>query len=72
MRGPYSGIPPFYHNPLYAAQQLNLSFSYANGPVVNASDPDTWTAPALTAAEESDVVLYFGGTDTTVASEDLD
>ncbi|KAK3488441.1 glycoside hydrolase [Neurospora crassa] len=72
MRGPYSGIPPFYHNPLYAAQQLNLSFSYASGPVVNASDPDTWTAPALAAAEEADVVLYFGGTDTTVASEDLD
>ncbi|KAJ4417107.1 hypothetical protein N0V85_001989 [Neurospora sp. IMI 360204] len=72
MRGPYSGIPPFYHNPVYAAQQLNLSFSYANGPVMNGSDPDTWTAPALAAAEKADVVLYFGGTDTTVAAEDLD
>lgn len=72
MRGPYSGLPPFYHNPLYAAQQLNISLSYANGPVVNTTDPDTWTAPALAAAEEADVILYFGGTDTTVASEDLD
>lgn len=72
MRGPYSGIPPFYHNPLYAAQQLNLSLSYANGPVMNGSDPDTWTATALAAADKADLVLYFGGTDTTVAAEDLD
>ncbi|KAK3395464.1 glycoside hydrolase [Sordaria brevicollis] len=72
MRGPYSGVPPYYHNPLYAAQQLNHSFSYVRGPVVNASDPDTWTAPALEAVEEADVILYFGGTDTTVAAEDLD
>ncbi|KAK3954320.1 glycoside hydrolase superfamily [Pseudoneurospora amorphoporcata] len=72
IRGPYSGLPPFYHNPLYAAQQLKLSFYYANGPVVNATDLDTWTAAAMKAAEGADVVLYFGGTDTTVASEDLD
>ena len=72
MRGPYSGIPPYYHNPLYAAQQLNLSLHYAYGPMLNLTDADTWTAPALQAAESADIILYFGGTDTTVASEDLD
>lgn len=72
IRGPYSGLPPFYHNPMYAVRQLKHSFYYANGPVVNSTDADTWTAAAMLAAESADVVLYFGGTDTTVASEDLD
>jgi hypothetical protein len=73
MLGGYSGIPPYYHSPVYAAGQLNLTYKYASGPVAPASTArDTWTADALSAANKSDVILYFGGLDQSVASEDKD
>ncbi|AEO70559.1 glycoside hydrolase family 3 protein [Thermothielavioides terrestris NRRL 8126] len=73
MLGGYSGIPPYYHSPVYAAGQLNLTYKYASGPVAPASAArDTWTADALSAANKSDVILYFGGLDQSVASEDKD
>lgn len=68
-----SGVPPYYHNPVYAAQQLGLTYHYASGPVAqNSSSTDTWTAAALDAASKSDVILYFGGNDLTIESEDKD
>ncbi|KAK3309888.1 glycoside hydrolase superfamily [Chaetomium strumarium] len=74
MLGGYSGIPPYLHSPVYAASQLNLTYRYASGPVApsNNATKDTWTAPALAAANESDIILYFGGTDQTIAAEDKD
>ncbi|KAK3694495.1 glycoside hydrolase superfamily [Podospora appendiculata] len=75
MRGGYSGIPPYYHTPEYAAQQLNLTYYTANGPVeenTTTTATETWTANALAAAAKADVILYFGGTDQTVSSEDKD
>lgn len=73
MLGGYSGIPPYYHNPVYAAQQLGLTYHYAPGPVAqNSSATDTWTAAALDAASKSDIILYFGGNDLTIESEDKD
>jgi beta-D-xylosidase 4 len=73
MLGPYSGVPPYYHSPVYAAEKLGLKVNYASGPVnQSASDKDTWTADALAAAKASDIILYFGGTDMSVESEDLD
>ncbi|KAH8905815.1 glycoside hydrolase family 3 protein [Coniochaeta sp. PMI_546] len=73
MLGGYSGIPPYYHNPVYAAQQLNLNYHYAPGPVAQTNtSTDTWTAAALDAASKSDVILYFGGNDLTIESEDKD
>lgn len=73
MLGGYSGIPPYYHNPLVAAKTLGLETFYAPGPVAeNSSVPDNWTAPALAAAKKADVVLYFGGNDLTVERESLD
>ncbi|KAK4156175.1 putative exo-1,4-beta-xylosidase bxlB [Chaetomidium leptoderma] len=74
MLGGYSGLPPYLHGPVYAADQLNLTYHYASGPVSPAANTtkDTWTAAALEAANKSDIILYFGGTDTSIASEDLD
>ncbi|KAH6619325.1 glycoside hydrolase family 3 protein [Chaetomium sp. MPI-SDFR-AT-0129] len=71
--GGYSGTPPYIHNPIYAAKQLNLTYKYADGPLAEtADDEDTWTEDALAAADEADVILYFGGTDTSIAAESLD
>ncbi|KAK0667323.1 family 3 putative glycoside hydrolase [Cercophora samala] len=74
MLGGYSGTPPYYANPVYAATQLNLSFHYAPGPVNQSSPPpnDTWTSPALSAASKSDIIIYLGGTDLSIAAEDRD
>ncbi|KAK3905771.1 family 3 putative glycoside hydrolase [Staphylotrichum tortipilum] len=73
MLGGYSGIPPYLSSPVDAARSLNLTFTSAAGPVSPTNiTANTWTAPALTAARQADVILYFGGTDTTVASEDKD
>ncbi|KAK4240451.1 putative exo-1,4-beta-xylosidase bxlB [Achaetomium macrosporum] len=71
--GGYSGIPPYLHSPVYAASQRNLTYYYAQGPVApsNATE-DTWTAPALAAANKSDIIVYFGGTDQSIAAEDRD
>jgi beta-D-xylosidase 4 len=69
----YSGYPPYLLSPVLAATQLNLTYLYAPGPVSPSnSTQDTWTAAALSAANKSDVILYFGGTDTSLASEDKD
>lgn len=73
MLGGYSGYPPYLHSPVYAASQLNLTYLFATGPVAPANTTqDTWTAAAIAAANQADIILYFGGTDTTIASEDKD
>lgn len=71
--GGYSGIPPYLHSPVHAAGQLNLTYHFAPGPVAPPNTTqDTWTAAALAAASKSDVILYFGGTDLSIAAEDKD
>ncbi|KAI1657718.1 glycoside hydrolase family 3 protein [Daldinia decipiens] len=73
MLGGYSGLPSYLHGPLQAAQQLGLHAVNATGPInQNASDPDTWTGAALEAANNSDIVIYFGGNDNTIEAEGLD
>ena len=73
MLGGYSGYPPYLHSPVSAASQLNLTYYYASGPVAPGNiTTDTWTVEALTAAAKSDIILYFGGSDTSLASEDKD
>lgn len=73
MLGGYSGIPPYFHNPVYAAQQLGITYRYASGPVAqNNTAKDTWTANAIDAASKSDIILYFGGNDQSIESEDRD
>ncbi|KAI1811843.1 glycoside hydrolase family 3 protein [Poronia punctata] len=73
MLGGYSGIPPFYHSPADAAKTLGIKAFTAGGPVnQSTSARDTWTDNALDAAEDADVIVFFGGTDMSVGSEDLD
>ncbi|KAK3330009.1 glycoside hydrolase superfamily [Apodospora peruviana] len=74
MLGGYSGTPPYFHTPEYALRQLNVTYFLATGgPVAqNGSVTDTWTTNALSAASKADIILYFGGTDLSIASEDRD
>ncbi|CAK7231046.1 hypothetical protein SCUCBS95973_007780 [Sporothrix curviconia] len=78
MLGGYSGTPPFYHNPAAAAAARHWStvvFGRAAGAPVSdlpRGTPDRWTKPALAAARQADVILYFGGTDLSIAAEDRD
>jgi len=68
MLGNYYGRPPVYHTPFYAAQQLGLQVIMTDGPV---NKTDNFSA-ALAAAKLSDIILYFGGIDTSIESEDRD
>ena len=73
MLGGYSGTPPYYHNAVFAAKQRNLTYYYAYSPSSpNETVADTWSAPAMTAAQSADVVLFLGGVDTATESEDHD
>ncbi|EAQ93078.1 hypothetical protein CHGG_01313 [Chaetomium globosum CBS 148.51] len=73
--GGYSGFPPYIHSPVDAAEKLNLTYHYASGPLaenITQAAIDDWVAKALEPAKKSNVILYFGGTDTSIAAEDLD
>ncbi|EME48739.1 glycoside hydrolase family 3 protein [Dothistroma septosporum NZE10] len=72
MLGNYDGIPPFFHSPLYAAQQTGATVNFATGPG-GQGDPTTdhWL-PVWAAANKSDVIIYAGGIDNSVESEGMD
>ncbi|KAK5174027.1 uncharacterized protein LTR77_001107 [Saxophila tyrrhenica] len=72
MQGGYSGPPPYFHSPLYAADQLGINYIYATGPINETATHGNWTADAIAAAKKADVVLYFGGIDWSVEAEALD
>lgn len=72
MLGGYSGIPPYLHAPAVAAQQLNMTYYTAGGPVLQqAATNSSLVAEAVAAANKADLVFYFGGTDTSVAAEGI-
>ena len=68
MLGNYFGKPPYYITPLSAAQSAGFKVNYADAP---ASGTGNYSA-AVEAARKSDIVLYFGGIDTTFEAEDKD
>lgn len=68
MLGNYHGRPPFYRTPLWAAQELGLRVNYANASVSSTGN----NSAVLDAARQSDVVLFFGGIDTSIETEDRD
>jgi beta-D-xylosidase 4 len=70
MQGIYFGTPPYLISAL-AAFQNKSTVQYAFGTQVNTSDTSNFTA-AITAAQNSDYVVYVGGIDTTVESEGHD
>ncbi|KAH6661686.1 glycoside hydrolase superfamily [Halenospora varia] len=73
LQGGYSGKAPYLRTPSYAAQQMGLTPNVAPGPILETtSAQDNWTANALAAASKSDVILYFGGLDTSAAAEGVD
>ena len=73
MLGGYAGPPPYFHGPWFAAEALGKSTFVAGGPIApDGSREDIWTTPALEAAEQADIVIYFGGNDMSVESEDKD
>lgn len=50
-----------------------LSDLLRNGPIgQSSSDNDTWTTTALAAAQQADIIIYCGGTDNSIAAEELD
>lgn len=69
--GSYFGVPPFYHGPLYAAQQLGLKTFYAPGPSSSNSTTGNWTAQ-INAAKNADIVMFFGGIDIDTSRELVD
>jgi len=72
LRGGYSGKAPYLRTPVFAAQQMGLTPHVTSGPVQQSVSQDNWTVNALAAASKSDIILYFGGLDTSVAGEGLD
>jgi beta-D-xylosidase 4 len=60
MQGNYEGPPPYFHGPLWAAEQIS-DVRYARGPG-GQGDPTTngWLN-VWAAANESDVIVYAGG-----------
>jgi xylan 1,4-beta-xylosidase len=71
--GGYAGPAPYYSTPAWVAQSLHVQAFVADGPVApGQSTNDTWTAAALEAARKADYVLYFGGNDLSIESEDRD
>ncbi|KAI0392078.1 beta-xylosidase [Xylariaceae sp. FL0594] len=73
LQGGYSGKAPYLHTPVYAAQQLGYTVNVAGGPILQTTAAkDNWTDDAVAAAKKSDVILYFGGLDTSAAGEESD
>ncbi|KAF2660795.1 glycoside hydrolase family 3 protein [Lophiostoma macrostomum CBS 122681] len=68
MLGNYNGRSPYYRTPLNAAQKLGLKTKYADGPLAETGN----SSAAIEAAKASDIILYFGGIDTSIESEDRD
>lgn len=73
MQGNYYGVAPYLHSPLYAAQQLlgNDSVFYSAGPGYGDPTTNHWNL-IWEAAYAADVILYFGGIDTSTESEGMD
>ncbi|KAI1132576.1 glycoside hydrolase superfamily [Nemania abortiva] len=70
--GTYFGVSPFYHSALFAAQQLGFETHYAQGaPLAYNASLDS-LGESIEAATKADVVLYFGGIDLSIESEEND
>ncbi|KAK4188873.1 glycoside hydrolase [Podospora australis] len=69
MLGGYSGTPPFGHDPVTAARNMGITVNYAAGPLTQSSfDANA----AVSAAQKSAVIIFFGGIDNTVEKESGD
>lgn len=73
LQGNYFGVAPYLRSPLYAARQLlgNDSVFYSAGPTNRDPTTNNWDS-IWEAAGAADVILYFGGIDENVESEEVD
>ncbi len=69
MLGGYSGSPPFNHDPVTAAKSMGITVNYVTGPL---SQSTADTSAAVSAAQKSSVIIFFGGIDNTVEKESQD
>ncbi|KAI3342453.1 glycoside hydrolase superfamily [Ustulina deusta] len=70
--GTYFGVSPFYHSALFAAQQLGFETYYAQDASLAYNDSLANLGGSIEAATKADVVLYFGGIDLKIESEEND
>lgn len=71
MLGNYDGIPPYFHSPLYAAQQTGATVNYAAGPGTLDPTTNSWLN-VWAAANKSDIIVFAGGIDNSVEAEEMD
>ena len=69
MLGGYSGSPPFKHDPVAAAKALGITANFVSGPLTQSSAD---ASAAVSAAQKSNVIIFFGGIDNTVEKESQD
>jgi len=69
MLGGYSGSPPFNHDPVTAAKSMGITVNYVSGPLSQSSAD---TSAAVSAAQKSSVIIFFGGIDNTVEKDSQD
>lgn len=71
MQGNYYGNAPYLTSPLAALQASNLKVNYAFGTNIS-SDTTAGFADAVSAAKNSDAIIFAGGIDNTVEAEGMD
>lgn len=69
MLGGYSGTPPIKNDPVTAARAMGMTVNYVNGPLTQSSADAN---AAVSAAQKSNYVIFFGGIDNTVEKESGD
>ena len=71
MQGNYFGVAPYLISPLAAAQAAGLTVNYAFGTNIS-SNSTQYFAGAMSAAKQSDAIVYAGGIDNTIEAEGQD
>ena len=71
MQGNYFGTPPYLLSPLAAAEASKLTVNYAFGTNISMNSTE-YFANAMTAASQSDVIIFAGGIDNTIEAEGSD
>lgn len=71
MQGNYFGTAPYLTSPLQAATEAGLKVNYALGTNISGTTTEGFSE-ALSAANQSDAIVYLGGIDNTVEAEGMD
>jgi beta-D-xylosidase 4 len=71
LRGNYFGAAPYLISPLIALEGTGLTVNYALGTQISSNSTANFSA-AITAAKNSDAIVFAGGIDNTVEAEGQD